>query len=124
MATYGLCCQDVEKEEDGVEELPPELQIKHPLQNTWTLWYYENDRNKTWENNQREITSFDTVEDFWRYNLIHFPRSHILWACLVYLVVGIANHLLWQETYVWFVHEVNGRFAFGLPELLVCISQV
>jgi hypothetical protein len=42
----------------------------------------------------------------------------------VYLVVGIANHLLWQETYVWFVHEVNGRFAFGLPELLVCISQV
>jgi len=63
---YGLCWQDVEKKEDGVEELPPELQIKHPLQNTWTLWYYENDRHKNWEENQREITSFDTAEDFWR----------------------------------------------------------
>nr|QBH73401.1 eukaryotic translation initiation factor 4e [Nicoletia phytophila] len=57
---------EVQKEEVcKTEELPPELLIKHPLQNKWTLWYYENDRNKTWEENQREITSFDTVEDFW-----------------------------------------------------------
>jgi translation initiation factor 4E len=57
----------VEKKEDGlVEELALEFQIKHPLQNTWTLWYYENDRNKNWEENHQEITSFDTVEDFWR----------------------------------------------------------
>lgn len=102
---YGLCWQDVEKEEDGVEDLLPELQIKHPLQNTWTLWYYENDRNKTWEENQREITSFDTAEDFWRYNLIHFLRGLILWTGLLYPVLNISNHLLWQQTYVWFVHE-------------------
>ena len=64
---YNLCSQDVEKKEDGVvEDIPPEMQIKHPLQNTWTLWYYENDRTKTWEENQREIISFDTAEDFWR----------------------------------------------------------
>jgi len=48
-------------------EFPPEYLIKHPLQNTWTLWYYEPDRNKSWEESQREITSFDTAEDFWRY---------------------------------------------------------
>lgn len=45
--------------------VPVDLLIKHPLHNTWTLWYYENDRKKSWEENQREITSFDTVEDFW-----------------------------------------------------------
>lgn len=45
-------------------EVSQEL-IKHPLQHTWTLWYYENDKTKGWEENQREITSFSTVEDFW-----------------------------------------------------------
>lgn len=47
------------------DDLSGEMLIKHPLHNTWTLWYYENDRKKTWEENQREITSFATVEDFW-----------------------------------------------------------
>jgi translation initiation factor 4E len=56
----------VEKEKDSVEELPPDFHVKHPLQNTWTLWYYENDRNKNREENQREVTDFDTAEDFWR----------------------------------------------------------
>lgn len=54
--------QDVEKS----EEADVEMTIKHPLHNTWTLWYYENDRKKLWEENLKEITSFNTVEDFWR----------------------------------------------------------
>lgn len=41
--------------------------MKHPLQHTWTLWYLECDRSKAWEDNLSEITSFNTVEDFWRY---------------------------------------------------------
>ncbi|XP_015123848.1 eukaryotic translation initiation factor 4E-1A isoform X3 [Diachasma alloeum] len=59
---------EVEKKDQEVanlEEYPPELLIKHPLQNTWTFWYYAPDRQKTWEESQREISSFDTVEDFW-----------------------------------------------------------
>ena len=39
--------------------------IKHPLQNQWTLWYYENEKGKNWELCQHQIASFDTVEDFW-----------------------------------------------------------
>lgn len=23
--------------------------IKHPLQNSWTLWYYDNEKDKSWE---------------------------------------------------------------------------
>ncbi|CAL7943326.1 unnamed protein product [Xylocopa violacea] len=60
--------EDVERKDQEVvnfNEFPPEVLIKHPLQHTWTLWYYEPDRNKTWEESQREITSFDTAEDFW-----------------------------------------------------------
>lgn len=52
------------REEPG-SEITPECLVKHPLQNQWTLWYLENDRSKSWEDMQNEITSFDTVEDFW-----------------------------------------------------------
>jgi translation initiation factor 4E len=47
------------------ENIPPELIIKHPLQNSWTLWFFKNDRTRSWEENQRPITTFNTVEDFW-----------------------------------------------------------
>jgi hypothetical protein len=33
----------------------PESIIKHPLENSWTLWYFKNDRNRQWEENQREV---------------------------------------------------------------------
>lgn len=46
-------------------ELPKELYVKHPLQNTWCLWFFRNDRSRTWEDNLMKISSFDTVEDFW-----------------------------------------------------------
>ncbi|XP_012273019.1 eukaryotic translation initiation factor 4E-1A isoform X3 [Orussus abietinus] len=69
MAAKGIAeIEDTERKDQDMgklEEFPPELLIKHPLQNTWTLWYYEADRSKTWRENQREITSFDTAEDFW-----------------------------------------------------------
>lgn len=41
--------------------------IKHPLQNQWTLWYYdvENEKNIPWEICQYKIAGFNTVEDFW-----------------------------------------------------------
>ncbi|KAH8339587.1 hypothetical protein KR074_012291 [Drosophila pseudoananassae] len=37
----------------------------HPLNSRWTLWYLENDRTKSWEDMLHEVTSFDTVENFW-----------------------------------------------------------
>lgn len=43
--------------------------VKHPLQNTWTLWF-DNPGKKasaqSWADNLKEIISIDTVEDFWR----------------------------------------------------------
>eukprot|EP00005_Dracoamoeba_jomungandri_P007364 CAMPEP_0174265756 /NCGR_PEP_ID=MMETSP0439-20130205/27783_1 /TAXON_ID=0 /ORGANISM="Stereomyxa ramosa, Strain Chinc5" /LENGTH=215 /DNA_ID=CAMNT_0015352375 /DNA_START=113 /DNA_END=760 /DNA_ORIENTATION=+ len=54
--------------------------IKHPLQNSWTLWY-DNPRKKTsqdtWGNHLKQVADFDTVEDFWRlYNNIQ-PASKL-----------------------------------------------
>lgn len=59
-----------------MDALPPEMLIKHPLQNKWTLWFYRNAKSKIWEDNLCEITSFDTVEDFWAlYNHIETPSK-------------------------------------------------
>ena len=43
-----------------------DLLIKHPLHNSWTLWFFEADKKRDWSENLKEITTFDTVEDFWR----------------------------------------------------------
>jgi len=35
--------------------------MKHPLQNKWALWFFKNDKAKSWKANLRLVTSFDTV---------------------------------------------------------------
>lgn len=57
----------IEPKATGGSDIPQEFLAKHPLQNTWSLWFYDNDKSKTWEENLIELTTFDTVEDFWRY---------------------------------------------------------
>jgi len=39
--------------------------IKHPLENTWALWFFKNARTKKWADNLRLIIKFNTIEDFW-----------------------------------------------------------
>lgn len=59
--------------EEGIAALgiaePSNFAVKHPLQNGWTIWY-DNPGKRTnqasWGDHLRKITTFDTVEDFWR----------------------------------------------------------
>uniref|UniRef100_H3B5X1 Eukaryotic translation initiation factor 4E family member 1c n=1 Tax=Latimeria chalumnae TaxID=7897 RepID=H3B5X1_LATCH len=63
------------------ETVTPEQYIKHPLQNKWALWYFKNDKSKSWTENLRLIAKFDTVEDFWAlYNHIQQP-SKLQFGC-------------------------------------------
>ncbi len=56
----------VKMSENGGEVMSsPEKVVKHPLQNAWTLWFFKNDKGRTWEENQRSIITVTTVEDFW-----------------------------------------------------------
>lgn len=59
------------KENSEKADIEPELQRKHPLQNVWDLWFYKNLSNN-YEENLCNITSIDTVEDFWGFVLIYF----------------------------------------------------
>jgi len=68
--------QELKSSSEADDKQIVEVPFKHPLENTWTLWYLENDRNKSWEEMQNEITSFDMVEDFWSlYNHIKPPSE-------------------------------------------------
>ncbi|KAM7330651.1 hypothetical protein ACRRTK_009840 [Alexandromys fortis] len=70
-----------EKTESSQEVANPEHYIKHPLQNRWALWFFKNDKSKTWQANLRLISKFDTVEDFWAlYNHIQLS-SNLMPGC-------------------------------------------
>ncbi|XP_020300549.1 eukaryotic translation initiation factor 4E-like isoform X1 [Pseudomyrmex gracilis] len=92
-------------------EFSPEYLIKHPLQNTWTLWYYEPDRNKTWEESQREITSFDTAEDFWSlYN--HIKTASELRQGCDYSMFKQGIRPMWEDNQ----NKSGGRWLINLEK--------
>ncbi|XP_026472952.1 eukaryotic translation initiation factor 4E-like isoform X1 [Ctenocephalides felis] len=89
----------------------PEFLLKHPLQHTWTLWYYEHDRQKTWEENQREITSFNTVEDFWSvYN--HIKMASELRQGCDYSLFKQGIRPMWEDE----ANKRGGRWAINLDK--------
>ncbi|KAJ1547862.1 hypothetical protein HK096_010253 [Nowakowskiella sp. JEL0078] len=60
---------------------PVNFTVKHPLQNSWTLWF-DNPGKKTnsdnWAMNLKKLVTFDTAEDFWGvYNNIT-PATQLL----------------------------------------------
>ena len=49
-------------------------ETSHPLHNTWCIWEHEASKNsKDWGSNMKNLGSFNTVEEFWRY-YNHVPR--------------------------------------------------
>uniref|UniRef100_A0A3Q0SSQ4 Eukaryotic translation initiation factor 4ea n=1 Tax=Amphilophus citrinellus TaxID=61819 RepID=A0A3Q0SSQ4_AMPCI len=80
-----------EKCEAAIQKaVSPEAYIKHPLQNRWALWFFKNDKSKTWQANLRLISKFDTVEDFWSLKI------NILTKCpLPPLIDGIEP--MWED---------------------------
>ncbi|EFA83631.1 eukaryotic translation initiation factor 4E [Heterostelium album PN500] len=57
-----------QQQENEVTEDQQHSNIKHPLQNKWSLWFdYRNQKisQDSWAEGLKKIISFDTVEDFW-----------------------------------------------------------
>jgi len=100
-----------EETENSEHELSPDLLIKHPLQNSWTLWFYKNDKTKTWEANQREIITFSTVEDFWAlYN--HIELASRLSAGCDYSLFKEGIKPMWEDE----KNRKGGRWLINLEK--------
>mmetsp|Transcript_15600 Transcript_15600/g.60979 ORF Transcript_15600/g.60979 Transcript_15600/m.60979 type:complete len:223 (+) Transcript_15600:350-1018(+) len=83
---------------------PQDLAIKHPLHNSWSMWY-DNPGRKTsqhsWGDHLRQISTFSFVEDFWRvYNNIHLASK---------LASGSNYHLFKQGIEPKWEDEANKR---------------
>ncbi|XP_058832346.1 eukaryotic translation initiation factor 4E-like isoform X1 [Topomyia yanbarensis] len=88
----------------------PECLIKHPLQFTWTLWYLEPDRSKSWEDTLNEVTSFSTVEDFWSlYNHIKSPSDVKVGSDYCLFKAGIRP--MWEDE----ANKRGGRWMVNVP---------
>lgn len=88
-----------------------ELMIKHPLQNSWTLWFFKNDKTKQWEENQREIITFNTVEDFWAlYN--HIELASRLAAGCDYSLFKEGVKPMWEDER----NRKGGRWLINLDK--------
>ena len=51
--------------EQQIEALMNDPHFKFPLENTWSFWFYKNDKNRQWKDNVMFIINVDYVEDFW-----------------------------------------------------------
>jgi len=92
-------------------EIHAEALVKHPLQNRWAFWYYKNERNKDWKLNQKIVTTFDTVEDFWAvFNHIQ-PASKIQTGC-DYSVFKDGIKPMWEDS----ANRKGGRWVINLEK--------
>eukprot|EP00095_Tigriopus_kingsejongensis_P001720 maker-scaffold539_size142544-snap-gene-0.21 protein:Tk01720 transcript:maker-scaffold539_size142544-snap-gene-0.21-mRNA-1 annotation:"eukaryotic translation initiation factor 4e" len=103
--------QDAADSEAIEESQDPEMLIKHPLQNEWTLWFFKNDRARSWEENQRPIITFTTVEDFWAlYN--HIERASRLQSGCDYSLFKKGIKPMWEDDN----NKRGGRWLINLDK--------
>jgi Eukaryotic initiation factor 4E len=91
--------------------------VKHPLQHSWCLWYYEPDRNKSWEDNQNQVSTFNSVEDFWSL-FTHIKQPSEVKIGSDYSLFKDQIRPMWEDK----ANKNGGRWMIGLnrnqrPEL-------
>ncbi|KAK8774013.1 hypothetical protein V5799_011457 [Amblyomma americanum] len=89
----------------------PELPLKHPLEHRWSLWYYKDDKRRSWEENLVEISSFDTVEDFWAlYHHVELPGNLRSGCDYSFFKTGIKP--MWEDCR----NKRGGRWLFNFSK--------
>lgn len=94
---------DVEQKQ---EQTPPDMQEqedattneegRHPLQDSWTLWYLSPDKTKDWDERTISLMTFDTVEDFWAcYHHVKLPSQLAVGSDYMLFKTGIAPK--WED---------------------------
>jgi len=84
---------------------------KHPLQNSWTLWYFKKDGSKDWESNQKQVITFNTVEDFWAlYN--HIESASKLSTGCDYSLFKEGIRPMWEDS----LNEAGGKWQMQIDK--------
>jgi len=107
---------------------------KHPLRNTWVLWYdaqlSNGKRPSQWGENMKEVYSFSTVEDFWRmYNNLALASQIQLGCSFSLFKKGVEPK--WEDP----KNQKGGKWTIMIPKskpldtmwlwmMLACIGEV
>merc|ERR1712029_828129 len=91
--------------------LEGEVPMKHPLHNTWTLWFFKNDKRFDWETNQRPVIEFATVEDFWALHNHIEPASRLQVGC-DYSLFKKGIKPMWEDP----MNKEGGRWLVNLDK--------
>lgn len=65
--------------------------IKFPLEDSWSFWFYKNEKSKSWKENVKFITSVDFVEDFWGYFFV--IKLFQTESLILFLNKSVYNHI-------------------------------
>jgi hypothetical protein len=69
LATFVQYSTDEHSESTCVREMQvlihSSADLTFPLQDSWSFWYFQNDRSCEWKDNLIQITTVSTVEAFW-----------------------------------------------------------
>ncbi|EDV39043.1 uncharacterized protein Dana_GF25106 [Drosophila ananassae] len=89
-----------------------DLAMKHPLEHTWTLWHWENDRTKSWSDMLSDVTSFNTVEDFFSVYYFIKPPSDLK-VYNDYMVFKQGVRPMWEDDF----NKEGGRWIMLLDKV-------
>jgi len=96
-----------------VNSLLSEAEQKHHLQNKWKFWYFENIKDKSWEESLRVVSDFYTVEDFWSiYN--HIKSASELRVGCSYFVFKDGIKPMWEDP----INRPGGRWLMSFDKRL------
>lgn len=82
---------------------PENFNVKHPLQNQWTLWFTKppSGRGENWYDLLKEVVTFDSVEEFWG-----------IYVCAPFLL--LIQRLLWPHSIL------NAHFVLAQNNISAC----
>lgn len=85
--------------------------VKFPLENSWSFWFYKNEKSKEWKDNLVFITTVDFVEDFWAvYNHLQ-PVSKLSAGC-DYMFFKKDIQPMWEDP----LNRDGGRWLLNLDK--------
>lgn len=108
---------DADKQLQMQQSIPLNLladpNIKFPLENSWSFWFYKNEKSKRWEDNVKFITSVDFVEDFWGvYNHLQLVSKINVGCDYMFFKKGIPP--MWEDPQ----NKDGGRWVLNIDKRL------
>jgi translation initiation factor 4E len=103
-----------EKETTNVNEMQSLIQssndLTFPLEDSWSFWFFKNDRQCEWKDNLIQITTVSTVENFWSvYNHLQVA-SRLGQGCDYFLFkthIVNKNHLIFSSPFSYYYLATN-----------------